>query len=62
MTALDRCLERIAHLDRAAHLLNEVRFYNSHLPVREAFARHRVLLGEARRHLESAASLRGEPG
>ncbi len=60
MSVIEQCLERIAHLDRADHLLNEVRVYNNRLPIREALAQHRALLSEARRHLESARTLRGE--
>ena len=60
MSVIDQCLERIAHLDRADHLLNEVRVYNHRLPIREALAQHRALLSEARRHLESARTLRGD--
>lgn len=60
MSVIDQCLERIAHLDRADHLLNEVRVYNHRLPIREALAQHRALLSEARRHLESARTLCGD--
>lgn len=60
MSVIEQCLERIAHLDRADHLLNEVRVYNNRLPIREALAQHRALLSEARRHLESARTLRDE--
>ena len=61
MLVLDHCLERMAHLDRADRLLNEVRVYNSRLPIREALAQHRALLSEARRHIESARTPVGEP-
>lgn len=57
MSAIDHCLERIALLDRADHLLNEVRLYDRRLPIREALAQHRALLSEARRHIESAQAL-----
>ena len=60
MSVIDQCLERMARLDRADHLLNEMRVYNARLPVREAMAQHRALLNEARRHIESAQSLIGE--
>ena len=59
MSVVDQCLERIAHLDRADHLLNEVRVYSTHLPVRQALEQHRALLREARRHIESARALVG---
>lgn len=60
MSVVDQCLERIAHLDQADHLLNNMRVYNTHLPVREALEQHRALLCEARRHIESARALVGD--
>lgn len=57
MSAIDHCLQRIAHLDRADRLLNEVRLYDSQMPIREALTQHRQMLCEARRHLESARTL-----
>ena len=57
MSVIDQCLERMAHLDRADRLLSEMRVYNTRLPVRESMAQQRALLGEARRHIESARSL-----
>lgn len=60
MSVIDQCLERFAHLDHADRLLNEVRVYNTALPLREAMAQHRALLTEARRHLETARRTRGE--
>ncbi|KAA0676631.1 hypothetical protein [Roseomonas genomospecies 6] len=60
MSALDQCLERMAHLDRADRLLNEVRVYNTRTPIREALAQHRALLTEARRHIESARTMLGD--
>ena len=52
MSVLDQCLERMAHLDRADRLLNEVRVYNTRMPIREALAQHRALLTEARRQAD----------
>ncbi len=60
MSLLDQSLERMAHLDRADRLLNEMRVYNSRLPIREALVQHRALLTEARRHIESARTLVGD--
>ena len=60
MSLLDQSLERMAHLDRADRLLNEMRVYNSRLPIREALAQHRALPTEARRHIESARTLVGD--
>ncbi|WP_448202493.1 hypothetical protein [Azospirillum sp. sgz302134] len=60
MSVIDQCLERIAHLDQADHLLSEMRVYTSRMPIREALAQHRALLSEARRHIESARMLVGE--
>ncbi|HYG91627.1 MAG TPA: hypothetical protein VD978_35865 [Azospirillum sp.] len=57
MNAIDHCLTRIALLDRADRILNEVRVYGHNVPVREAIAQHRALLSEARRHIESAQTL-----
>ncbi len=57
MPDIDHCLERLALLDRADRLLNEVRVYGQHGSVRETLAQHRLLLGEARRHLDSARSV-----
>ncbi len=57
MNGFDHCLHRIALLDRADRILNEVRVYGQGVPVREAIAQHRALLREARRHIESAQSL-----
>ncbi|MGQ9371183.1 hypothetical protein [Azospirillum sp. ST 5-10] len=57
MDALDRCLERIAHLDRADDLLNAIRLYEGRHPVRDALVRHRATLNAARRHLETARAL-----
>ncbi|WP_029011076.1 hypothetical protein [Azospirillum halopraeferens] len=59
MNALDHCLQRIALLDRADEILNQMRVYDTGLPVREAMARHRATLNEARRHLDSARALMG---
>lgn len=61
MSNIDHCLKRLALLDRADRLLNEVRVYGQHGPIREALAHHRLLLGEAKRHLDSARSV-GRPG
>lgn len=57
MNGFEDCLHRMALLDRADHILSEVRVYGHKVPVREAIARHRALLSEARRHLESAQTL-----
>ncbi|MBP2233343.1 hypothetical protein [Azospirillum agricola] len=57
MSNIDHCLERLALLDRADRLLNEVRVYGHHGSMRETLAQHRLLLGEARRHLDSARSV-----
>ena len=57
MSNVDHCLERLALLDRADRLLSEVRVYGQYGSVRETLARHRLLLGEARRHLDSARSV-----
>ncbi len=57
MNGFDHCLHRMALLDRADHILNEVRVYGHGVPVREAIAQHRALLREARLHIESAQSL-----
>lgn len=57
MSNIDHCLERLALLDRADRLLNEVRVYGQHGSMREALAQHRLMLGEARRHLDSARSV-----
>ncbi|PWC39309.1 hypothetical protein [Azospirillum sp. TSO35-2] len=57
MSTIDRCLERLALLDRADRLLNEVRVYGQYGSVRDTLAQHRLLLGEARRHLDSARSV-----
>jgi len=58
MNAIDHCLHRFALLERADHILNEVRVYGrGGVPVRDAIAQHRALLSEARRHIESAQSL-----
>ncbi|AWK86421.1 hypothetical protein [Azospirillum thermophilum] len=59
MSKIDQCLERLALLDRADRLLSEVRLYHHQVPLREQFAQHRMLLGEARRHLDSARSIGG---
>ncbi|MCW2247698.1 hypothetical protein M2352_003332 [Azospirillum fermentarium] len=61
MTAFDHCLQRIAHLDRADRLLNEVRLYDSRMPLREALRQQQQMLSEARRHLESARTLPPAP-
>ncbi|MBP2300077.1 hypothetical protein [Azospirillum picis] len=60
MSNIDHCLERLNLLDRADRLLNEVRVYSSHGSVREMLAEQRLLLGEARRHLDSARAV-GRP-
>lgn len=57
MSTVDRCLERLAHLDRADHLLNEVRLYSSQRPLSERLSEHRLLLGEARRQLDTARAV-----
>lgn len=57
MSTVDRCLERLAYLDQADHLLNEVRLYSSQRPLSERLAEHRSLLGEARRHLDTARTV-----
>lgn len=57
MSTIDHCLKRLALLDQADQLLNEVRVYGQHGTMREKLAQHRVLLGEARRHLDSARSM-----
>ena len=57
MNGFNHCLDRMALLDRADRILNEVRVYGHQTPVREAIAQHRALLREARRHIESAQSL-----
>lgn len=62
MSTIDHCLERLALLDQADRLLNEVRLYGQHGPAREAMARHRMLLGEARRHLDTARAVGGTAG
>ena len=54
MNGFEECLHRMALLDRADRILNEVRVYGHRTPVREAIAQHRALLREARRHIESA--------
>jgi hypothetical protein len=59
MSTIDHCLKRLALLDQADRLLNEVRVYGQHGSIREALAEHRILLGEARRHLDSARSMDG---
>ena len=61
MPNVEHCLERLALLDRADRLLNEVRVYNTRMPIREALAQHRALLTEARRHIESARTMLGDP-
>lgn len=61
MTTFDHCLQRIAHLDRADRLLNEVRLYDNRMPIREALRQHQQMLSEARRHLESARTLLPTP-
>jgi hypothetical protein len=60
MPTIDHCLKRLALLDQADRLLNEVRVYGQHGSTRETLAQHRVLLGEARRHLDSARSMDGD--
>ena len=57
MNGFDHCLDRMALLNRADRILNEVRVYGHRTPVREAIAQHRALLREARQHIESAQSL-----
>lgn len=61
MSAFDHCLQRIAHLDRADRLLNEVRLYDPRMPIREALLQHQQMLQEARRHLESARTMAPTP-
>jgi len=58
MNRFEDCLNRIALLDQADRLLSELRVYSHKVPVREAIAQHRALLSEARRHLDSARSVR----
>lgn len=57
MKGFEVCLHRMALLDRADSILNDVRVYSHRVPVREAMAQHRAMLIEARRHLESAKTL-----
>ena len=57
MNGFDHCLDRIALLDRADRILNQVRVYGHGTSVRETIAQHRALLSEARRHIESVQSL-----
>lgn len=59
MSTIDHCLKRLALLDQADRLLSEVRVYGQHGSMRETLAQHRILLGEARRHLDSARSMDG---
>ncbi|PWC54335.1 hypothetical protein [Azospirillum sp. TSO22-1] len=54
MNGFEESLHRMALLDRADRILNEVRVYSHQVPVREAIAQHRAMLSEARRHIESA--------
>ena len=58
MNGFEDSLHRMALLDRADRILNEVRVYSHRVPVREAMAQHRAMLSEARRHIESARTSR----
>ncbi|MFD1626410.1 hypothetical protein [Azospirillum griseum] len=57
MPTIDRCLKRLALLDQADRLLNEVRLYSAQGSMRDALERYRALLGEARRHFDSARAV-----
>lgn len=57
MSNIEHCLERLALLDHADRLLSEVRLYGHRGSLRETLAQHRRLMGEARRHLDSARSV-----